>query len=896
MNSARTPGQPFIAKGLTPGQHPDTARTPRPPSVCAASVVTEPRFEIVESIGALVTRLSDSSTKDILLDTETLGLGGVPFLIQLEDLNTSVPTIIRVRDHAPNAILDLVRALVNPHNTLVGHNLVFDLAKLTHLATVASVLAENGKDWSEEAVWEAERIWRPAGAAFQERLARLQIAWPLSCIDTLIASHRLPPFANELQGKPGITFKQVPVAAVPRLVAKFRENLNKDAGGLQASWLLGDHLHWTWDDKPTSQEKRRRQAAMDGGDLRVLGDVRFTVRYPHAYSLKTLAPLLGYDGQAEHQDFDDIFGKTDQSCPVWTERGGADSKECGHRDAWEKSLELEREPEMLRYAAADIGMLRVVLDHYRQQPGFAELSHDMALVPWAAAVRMIGIHIDQAARDKVLQEYQKMREEGVEHCKGLGLNNINSPDQVLRYVNKHVVALANVALPPESEGVDEVDNARREDTLEPLLKHLQALDGVDEAEKNLELLIQARMFDKKLQFVESIEGDSVFPSFRITGTETDRMSCSKPNSQQMPSKETDWEREHEVHFRAMFTPPPQWRMLTGDFDQLELRLKSGVTKDPATQQIYANETRENAADEHSETALKVFNEDLRKLLPNNTDAEILALLRVKDPRVKPYREKAKPVGFGTAYGASEYGISRSAGCPIEEGRRILDEYWRAYPTTKAYIDAVRESLTAIRSEDSAFGAVLVENPRKTEVTNLVGVPRHFRVTLRLIRVAGKMADTETDINGRTYLEREFPELAMSPVIVRRGRDYDTGLPREVSVLKALRSALRGGAFGLQRSIHRKAFNHVIQSLGSFMTKTLQAVIYAKLVPPGIHAASELRVLPGLQVHDEIHLFHRGQNVRCRIESITREFLSNATSLVGCPIRFKFEATRSWAEK
>jgi hypothetical protein len=303
----------------------------------------------------------------------------------------------------------------------------------------------------------------------------------------------------------------MPVTAIQTLAAKLKENLNKDGGGVEGRWRLGDHLNWKWGDVPSSREKKRREHAINAKDHRVLADVRFSIRVPSAYSLKTLAPFLGYTGVVQRQEFEDIFGPADDACPVWTERGGPQSSECGHIDAWNKSLELERDPVLLSYAAADITMLRVVYDHFTSQPGFPALAHDMALVSWASAIRMIGVHIDEQARDLAKIAYQAKRAEGVHHCARFGLKNINSSDQVIDFLNDNVVKEANRALPSEDE-IDDVEDSRRKDTLEPLLKQLKidkkklaaanaGSASLDVAIQNLEMLIQARVFDRKLQFI-----------------------------------------------------------------------------------------------------------------------------------------------------------------------------------------------------------------------------------------------------------------------------------------------------------------------------------------------------------------------------------------------------------
>lgn len=587
---------------------------------------------------------------------------------------------------------------------------------------------------------------------------------------------------------------------------------------------------------------------------------------------------------------------------MWTVRGGPTSKECGHQDAWQKSLELEADPQMLQYAADDIYMLRLVYDHYRQEPGFSALQHDMALIPWAAAIRMLGVHVDEQARDTAIQQYKLMRDDGAAYCEVLGLHNPNSADQVVDYVNKHVISPSNVILPSEEEALDEVEDGRRKDTLEPLLAVLKQRENilntqgkntakVRDAIQNLEKLIQTRVFDRKLKFLESIHGDSVFPQFHVYGTQTDRVTCTNPNTQQMPSpdRETDFERENDLHLRAMFTPPAGWKMYGGDFDQLELRIKSGVTNDPFTQTIYAKETDAYPADEHSETALNIFHTELQKVYPGLSDDQLLTLLRAKDAKVKGFRAKAKPVGFGIAYGATAYGIARAAGCSVEEAERILGQYWRLCSVTKQVIEAEQAKVTVIRG--NLDGRIITAQPKEQAVFNVVGVARYFRIPQQLIYIAGKMADAQQDINGRTYLEKHFSELAESPVSVKRGRDWATGQPLELPILNAFRAALRGAAFGLQEKVHRQAFNFIIQSAGAYLTKQLQGQVY-RLIPAGVWTGAEMPLLPGLQVHDEIHCFAK----KPMADQVVDVFLRKATQLIRCPIRFSFSEVGSWAEK
>jgi len=314
-----------------------------------------------------------------------------------------------------------------------------------------------------------------------------------------------------------------------------------------------------------------------------------------------------------------------------------------------------------------------------------------------------------------------------------------------------------------------------------------------------------------------------------------------------------------------------------------------------TQGIYSKETDDDPADEHSESALKVFSKELRAILPDHTEDQRLALLKTKDKRVKHLRAKVKPIGFGIPYGATKFGIAASAECSEEEAEQMLAEYWKYCTVTKQAIEVVHKSVVAIHAAESGFG-VEVKLPASTVVTNKVGVSRRFTIALRLVYLAGKMADNAWSGDGLTYLQRVFPDLSASPVFVRRGTDHLTGLPMDVHVLRALRSAMRGGAFGLQQSVQRQSFNFLIQSLGAYLTKELQGRLFNTLIKPGLWTGAQLPILCGLQVHDELHYFTRAGQTDSAVDALTERFLSDATMLVACRIRFHFDRVESWAAK
>jgi DNA polymerase I-like protein with 3'-5' exonuclease and polymerase domains len=87
----------------------------------------------------------------------------------------------------------------------------------------------------------------------------------------------------------------------------------------------------------------------------------------------------------------------------------------------------------------------------------------------------------------------------------------------------------------------------------------------------LQALIRVRELSKRRSFFNHVVGDSLYPQFRVKGTQTDRMTSCDPPIQNMPARASDQEREDGVQVRRVFTPPSGYQLLIGDFDQFEMR-------------------------------------------------------------------------------------------------------------------------------------------------------------------------------------------------------------------------------------------------------------------------------------------------------------------------------------
>jgi DNA polymerase I-like protein with 3'-5' exonuclease and polymerase domains len=135
---------------------------------------------------------------------------------------------------------------------------------------------------------------------------------------------------------------------------------------------------------------------------------------------------------------------------------------------------------------------------------------------------------------------------------------------------------------------------------------------------------------------------------------TARMSVSRPPLQQLPSG--DW------RVRRAIVADPGHRMISADFDQIELRVLAALADVSAMK-----EAIRTGRDLHGFTAELVYGDDYT-----------------------PFQRKLmKGVGFGKVYGGGAATLSRQTGADIEGVRRAIAEYDRVYPEIRRYAGRLR---------------------------------------------------------------------------------------------------------------------------------------------------------------------------------------------------------------
>lgn len=149
----------------------------------------------------------------------------------------------------------------------------------------------------------------------------------------------------------------------------------------------------------------------------------------------------------------------------------------------------------------------------------------------------------------------------------------------------------------------------------------------------------------------------IHPTFNQALTATGRLSCSKPNLQNIPIR-TEQGRE----IRKAFVPStPDGYIMSADYSQIELRIMAHFSCDP-----HMIEAFNAGSDIHTMTAAKIF--------------------KVPEEQVtKEQRRIAKTANFGIIYGISAFGLSQRLGISRSEAKKLIEDYFENFRGIDIYI-------------------------------------------------------------------------------------------------------------------------------------------------------------------------------------------------------------------
>ncbi|MCL5411781.1 MAG: DNA polymerase I [Patescibacteria group bacterium] len=178
----------------------------------------------------------------------------------------------------------------------------------------------------------------------------------------------------------------------------------------------------------------------------------------------------------------------------------------------------------------------------------------------------------------------------------------------------------------------------------------------------VELILQYReLFKLKSTYTDSLPAlvdrsdDRIHPDWHADVTRTGRLSCTNPNLQNIPVK-GEW----GAKIRQAFIASPTHLLLSGDYNQIELRVMAHLSGDPNLIEIF-----QQGKDIHATTASWIFNKSPEEI-------------------TKDERRVAKTVNFGVLYGMSAFGLGQELRIDPKIASKFIERYYQRFSRVKLY--------------------------------------------------------------------------------------------------------------------------------------------------------------------------------------------------------------------
>lgn len=157
-------------------------------------------------------------------------------------------------------------------------------------------------------------------------------------------------------------------------------------------------------------------------------------------------------------------------------------------------------------------------------------------------------------------------------------------------------------------------------------------------------------------------------------TATGRLSSQNPNLQNIPIRT---ERGNMV--RKAFIAPPEKKLLSIDYSQIELRILAHITEDPGLCEAFDKDQ-----DIHAATASHIYEVDIEEVTADQ-------------------RRNAKAVNFGIAYGQGPFGLAENLGISRKEASEIIAQYFGRFSKVRDYMHDVVEEGKKKGYVETTFG-------------------------------------------------------------------------------------------------------------------------------------------------------------------------------------------------
>ena len=362
---------------------------------------------------------------------------------------------------------------------------------------------------------------------------------------------------------------------------------------------------------------------------------------------------------------------------------------------------MREEPDLAHnYASADAKMHWLLWEHYSKElqriefaPGFSAWDHftqvevPFTKILWGMETR--GFRIDREnllkaepvlrrMEDEIAQEFNQLAGPIVaEHNRSCAPDDRVKPFIDMGSTTQLAVFLFDVLKYPTPEGGRSTD----EEALENLIETKQCpYSSVILRYREVTKLKQT--YVDKLLRITWVDGN-IHTSLRQAGTVTGRLSSADPNLQNIPRPDND-----RSNIRGTFIASPGYRLIVGDYAQLEMRIMAHYSEDAGMLEAIWSDK-----DLHTYTAARMFGYTYEELVIRTKAAKNAMHAGIgtdEDKQVIQLRIAAKRINFGIIYGMSAKGLAvqlakEGVFKSKHECQALLDQYFGTFPGVHSFI-------------------------------------------------------------------------------------------------------------------------------------------------------------------------------------------------------------------
>ena len=348
---------------------------------------------------------------------------------------------------------------------------------------------------------------------------------------------------------------------------------------------------------------------------------------------------------------------------------------------------------MIRYAASDV-LDTAALATRLPQPPAEVVSRERAVQRITARVTHRGVRVDHDQVRRLQDEHTPAMLAAAERVRQFGVENPGSDRQLADRLSELGVTLPRTT--PSTRHPDGQASVAA-GVLEGLRDTPEPAGGLISAvlEYRHHETVLTTFLEPYRVLCESGDGRAR-PTVYTLGTDTGRMSCVRPNLQQLP---------RQGGVRACITADPGHVLISADFSGVEIRVMAALSQDPDLIRMLMEGTQAEALVESGQMTKREWQ--------SRYDLHAIVAGKAFGPDwTKSHRYTAKRGVFGWAYGGGAASLARQVGVPEQVMVSIIESLQQVAPSYVGWADEVKRAVRGGATQMPTYAGRIIHLDRQ----------------------------------------------------------------------------------------------------------------------------------------------------------------------------------------